>query len=119
MEAFTKAGGRLFRITLLFMAIALIAIGIMTYFTARAMRDVKEIALTDGKNFAEVQVFYTQLISNLKLGTVIASLSGVIIAVAARYGLRETAKNLGEGGLVPRPKQSTGDSLSSQKESGK
>lgn len=119
MEVFTKAGGRLFRITLLFMMIALIVIGIMTYFTARAMKDVKEIALTGEGNFAEVQVFYTQLIGNLKLGTVIASLSGVIIAVAARYGLRETAKSLGEGGLVPRPKQSTGDSLSSQKESGK
>lgn len=119
MEAFTKAGGRLFRITLLFMIIALVAMGIMAYFTARAMKDVKEIALTGGKNFAEVQIFYTQLIGNLKFGTVIASLSGVIIAVAARYGLRETAKNLGEGGLIPRPKQSTRDSLSSQEESGK
>ena len=114
MEAFTKAGGRLFRITLLFMVIALIAMGIMTYFTARAMKDVKEIILEDGANLLEVQAFYVQLIDNLKLGTVIASLSGVIIAVAARYGLRETAKSLGEGGLVPHPKQSP-----SQEDSGK
>ena len=119
MEAFAKAGGRLFRITLLFMIIALVTMGIMAYFTARAMKDVKEIALTGGENFANVQVFYTQLIGNLKLGTVIASLSGVIIAVAARYGLRETAKNLGEGGLVPRPKQPTEDSLLPREGSGK
>jgi len=113
MRAFTKAGGRLFKITLLFILIALIAISIMAYFTKTAMQDVKEIALTDGADLREVQLFYTQLIDNLKIGKVIASVAGVIMAVAARYGLRETAKNWKSGTSKP-PE----DSVSSQEGKG-
>jgi len=100
MEIFTRVGGRLLRIALLFVVVSIFAMVIMTIFTAKAMSDMKEIALTqaeDGK-FVEVPVtFYTQLIDNMRLGTVIGSLSGVLIAIIARYGLRETAKNIGDG----------------------
>jgi len=100
MKAFTKSGGRLFRIAMLFIIVSTVAIGIMTWFTYRAMTDMKEIALTkvtEGERLPDVEGFYIRLIDNLKIGGVIGSLSGVLIALAARYGLRETAKNIGEG----------------------
>ena len=103
MKMFTKAGGRLLRIALLFVAVSVLAMIIMTIFTARAMSDMKEIALTQTEEgeFATVPItFYTRLIDNMKLGTVIGSLSGVLIAITARYGLRETAKNIGDGMAV-------------------
>ena len=90
---FAKSGGRLFRIAALFVVFAFVAILIMTYFTHRAMNEVKELLLA-GK---DLPGFYTQLIDNMKIGTVLTSLSGVLIAIAARYGLRESTKNIGEG----------------------
>lgn len=109
MEIFTRVGGRLLRIALLFVVVSILAMVIMTIFTAKAMSDMKEIALTQAEDgeFVEVPMtFYIQLIDNMKLGTVIGSLSGVLIAIIARYGLRETAKNIGEG-MVARSSIST------------
>lgn len=103
MEVFTKAGGRLFRIALFFTVVSIMAIGVMAYFTHRAMIDMREIALTkvvEGEQLPDVEGFYIQLVNNLKIGSVIGSLSAVLIAIAARYGLRETAKNIGEGMAV-------------------
>ena len=100
MELFKSSGGRLFRIALIFVGVCILALGVMSYFTARAMRDMKEIATTKNEEgeFVEVPVqFYSQLIDNMKFGTVLSALSGVLIAVAARYGLRETAKSFSEG----------------------
>jgi hypothetical protein len=80
--------------------VSVLTIGIMAYFTHRAMEDVKEIALTkvtEGEKLPDVEGFYIQLVNNLKIGTVISSLAGVLVAVAARYGLRETAKSIGNG----------------------
>jgi len=103
MEAFKKTGGRLLRIALLFVAMSLLAMILMTVFTAKAMADMKEIALTQTEEgeFVTVPItFYTQLIDNMKLGTVMGSLAGVLIAIVARYGLRETAKSIGDGMAV-------------------
>jgi len=100
MEIFTRTGGRLLRIALLFVMVSMLTIGIMAYFTHRAMEDVKEIALTriaEGEKLPDVGGFYIQLVNNLKIGTVISSLAGVLVAIVARYGLRETAKNIGDG----------------------
>ena len=100
MKMFTKTGGRLLRIALLFVAVSVLAMVIMTIFTAKAMSDMKEIALTQAEDgeFTSVPVtFYTQLIDNMRLGAVIGPLSGVLIAIIARYGLRETAKSIGDG----------------------
>jgi hypothetical protein len=100
MEMFKKIGGRLLRIALLFVVVSVLTIGIMAYFTHRIMEDVKEIALTrvaEGEKLPDVEGFYIQLVNNLKIGTVISSLAGVLIAIVARYGLRETAKSIGDG----------------------
>lgn len=110
MTAFTRVGGRLLRIALLFTLVSLITIGVMAYFTHRAMVDMREIALTkvvEGEQLPDVEGFYIQLIANLKLGGVISALSGVLIAIIARYGLRETAKNIGNG-MKARPTDTEG-----------
>ena len=65
----------------------------MGWFTHRAMRDMREIVMAD----KEVPAFYTQLIDNMRPEAALGSLSAVIIAIAARYGSRETAKSYSEG----------------------
>ena len=95
--AFARSGGRLFRIALIFFMISIMTIAVMSFFTYRAMDDMKELALQDGGIDLEIQMFYVRVIDNMKLGTVLGSLSGVLIAIAARYGLRETSRNIGEG----------------------
>lgn len=103
MGTFKQSGGRLFRIVLIFVAVSIITLGIMAYFTSKAMQDIKEITLTPIETetgVSHVQAptqFYTQLVDNMRFGTVLSALSGVLIAVAARYGLRETAKSYSEG----------------------
>lgn len=100
MNAFKNTGGRLFRIALAFTILCGIALILMSIFTYRAMADMKELAsMTDdaGESIQVPVTFYIQLIDNMKFGTVLASLSGVLIAIAARYGLRETSKNIGNG----------------------
>jgi hypothetical protein len=89
-------GGRLFRIAFLFSIICLLAMVIMVYFTHRCLVDMKDIALEATEERVDLVLpFYTKLIDNLKIGTVLGSLSAVLMAVAARYGLRETAQNIG------------------------
>jgi len=100
MALFKQSGGRLFRIALTFTLICIGVLVLMSFLTVQAMGDMKELAaMTDEEGrFMEVPVmFYSQLIDNMKFGTVLASLSGVLIAIAARYGLRETSKNIGAG----------------------
>jgi hypothetical protein len=102
MAAFNKAGGRLFRIALTFTIVSILVLGVMAYFTRKAMVDIKELALysinlEENQSMMDTQAFYSRLIENLKFGTVLGSLSGVLIAIAARYGLRETSKNIGDG----------------------
>ena len=99
MNAFAKPGGRLLKIAALFVIVCLIAIGVMAYFTHRAMVDMKEIAelIVDGETRASMTTFYSQLIDNLKISTVVGSLAGVLIAIVARYGIREGTRNIGNG----------------------
>lgn len=113
---FKQAGGRLFRIALLFTLVCVLAIGVMVYFTHRAMADMKEIALSGDPLIPEVQSFYIQLIDNLKIGTVIGSLSGVLIAIAARYGFRETAQNIAQGLSARQPSGQQGGGMSEEVE---
>jgi len=97
---FKQSGGRLFHIATLFTGVSVITLVIMAVFTYIALQDVKEIATTiihEGEKLPDMSMFYSQLIVNLKFGTVIGSLSGVLIAVAARYGFRETSDNIGKG----------------------
>lgn len=91
--AFKKAGGRLFRIVIVYIAIGLAAIVVMAIFTHRVMVDTKEIVLA-GQPVPEL---YSRIAENMKFGPVLSSISGVLIAVAARYGLRETAKSYSDG----------------------
>jgi hypothetical protein len=93
MAIFSVPGGRLLRVVFLFTVVCVVAIVIMTLFINRAMDEVLQITL----NGNEVPVFYTQLISYLQIDKVIQSLSGVLIAIVARYGLRESTKNIGSG----------------------
>jgi hypothetical protein len=100
MQAFSKPGGRLLKIAGLFVVVCVIAIGVMTYFTQRALADIKEIGmlvLEEGQTKTDVMPAYMQLIENMKISTVIGSLSGLLIAIVARYGLRETSRNVSNG----------------------
>ena len=92
-QPFAKSGGRLFRIVTWFAGICIAAMVAMGIFTHRAMNDMHEIVMAD----KEIPMFYTQLINNMKPEAALGSLSAVIIAIAARYGLRETAKSYSEG----------------------
>ncbi len=118
MNTFAKPGGRLLKIAALFVVVCVIAIGVMSYFTHRALSDMHEIALLiteEGETRVEVTTFYLQLIDNLKISTVIGSLSGLLIAIVARYGLRETSRNVSEGmvarsnGVAPSSKTEDAD----------
>lgn len=100
MKAFGRPGGRLLKIAALFVIVCVLVIGIMTYLTHRALDDMREIGLLvleEGQTRTDVTSFYLQLIDNLKISTVIGSLSGLLIAIVARYGLRETSRNVSDG----------------------
>jgi len=94
MQAFRQSGGRLFRIAILFVVVSVIALGLMAYFTSRALSDMKYLAMHDKPVPTEV---YNRVMDNMKFDTVIGALSGVLIAIAARYGARETAQNIANG----------------------
>ena len=113
MNTFSKPGGRLLKIAALFVIVCVLAIAVMSYFTQRALDDIKEIGmivLEEGQTKTDVMPAYMQLIENLKISTVIGSLSGLLIAIVARYGLRETSRNVSSGmvaranGHAPVPK---------------
>ncbi len=93
MKAFTQAGGRLFRIALIFTFVCIGVAVVQAFFLHRAMVVVEALA----REGIEVPMFFERLITFLDLGKVVASLSAVLIAIAARYGARETARNISEG----------------------
>jgi hypothetical protein len=96
---FKKSGGRLFRIAFIFTVVCIVAVIIDSYFISRAMKDLKELSLSpEGlRALPQAAAFYIRVIDTFNIGIIIGSLSNVLIVIAARYGLRETAQNIATG----------------------
>lgn len=100
MKAFSKEGGRLLKIGLIFALICVGVILIQSYFLREAMAQVYLITtmtLEEGTVRPQVPVFYSTIIPALSPDRIVTALSALLIAIAARYGAREATKNIAEG----------------------
>lgn len=110
MKLFKTKSGRLFKIALIFTIFCMAVVTIQAVFIKMAMTQVYTIAtmeVPEGVQRPEMPNFYQTLIPFLSFSSVITALSGVLIAIAARYGGREVMQQWAEGkkkgGTEPSP----------------